>query len=354
MTRISDLTVRPAVLRFRVPVRYGADTLTSQEVGIVRLATDAGLVGLGEMAGPTLPPDLDATAGAVARQVLGMAPGEVSGPITRSLGGGLDTALLDLMGQLQGRSMTRLLGGDQPSVAVNGLLMLGGDAPDADARRAQAMVRAGFRTIKLKRSVGGPAVDTSLHAIRDALGPDIALRLDLNGDLSERDAVRWLATLSWLDLEYVEQPVAPALGPAAMARVRRAVPMPLAADESVTDADAVVALLDAGACDVLVVKPSRVGGPRAALAIARQAAAAGLGVTISTLYDSGIGVAAALHVAAAIADDRAHGLATGELLEADLASRAPQVIHGRMAVPEGLGLGVTLDARATADPRVVA
>jgi L-alanine-DL-glutamate epimerase-like enolase superfamily enzyme len=215
---------------------------------------------------------------------------------------------------------------------------------------AQALVAAGYRTIKIKRAVGarGSSVGDGLRAVRDAVGPGVALRLDLNGDLSERAAIAWLCSLDELDLEYVEQPIATSLGADAMARVRDAIPMPLAADESVTDVDAARALLDTGAADVLVVKPSRVGGPRASMRIARAAAAVGVAVTVSTLYDSGVGLAAALHVAASLSDDRAHGLGTAALLESDLIGGGLPIIEGRMAVPDGAGLGVTLDATALA------
>ena len=150
------------------------------------------------------------------------------------------------------------------------------------------------------------------------------------------------------DLDYVEQPIASSLGVAALARVRRSIPMPLAADESVADAVAAAALLDAQACDVLVVKPARVGGPRQSVRIARDAAAAGVAVTISTLYESGIGLAAALQVAATVPGDRPHGLGTGDLLETDLIGGRLPVVRGRMALPAGSGLGVALEAASVA------
>jgi L-Ala-D/L-Glu epimerase len=346
MTRIAGLTVTRARLRFRAAVRYGGVTRSDQEVGIVRIVTDDWRVGLGEMAGPTLPADLEAMTRAAARRLVDTRPGDVDGPDLQLLGGGVDTALLDLVGQLEGRSMSAMLGGGTATVAVNGLLVVGTDTPTILAARARSLVEAGFGTIKIKRAISAATVDTALHAIRDTVGPGVALRLDLNGDLTEREAIEWLTALSWLDPEYVEQPVAADLGVTAMARVRRSIPMPLAADESVTDRDTAVALLDAGACDVLVVKPSRVGGPRAAKEIAGLADAAGVAVTISTLYDSGIGLAAALHVGATIPGDRAHGLATAQLLESDLVTRAPAVVRGRMAVPAGPGLGVVLDPTA--------
>ena len=344
MTRISHVSLTRVRLHFRAPVRYGSTTLTSQEVGILQVTTDTGLVGLGEIAGPILPTSLDAEIERVTRALVGREPAEAeaAGGI---LDGAVDTALLDLRGQVAGVSMAELLGGGQRSVAVNALLVMTG-SPVADAGAAHALVGAGFRTIKLKPPLDAATTRESLEAIRDAVGGDVGLRLDLNGGLSEADAITWLGGLDALRLEYVEQPVSPSLGVAALARVRRSIPMPLAADESLTDADAAAALLEAGACDVLVVKPARVGGPRTSVRIARAAAAAGVDVTISTLYESGIGLAAALHVAATVPGDRAHGLATGDLLEADLIGGRLPVIGGRLALPAGFGLGVALDEAA--------
>jgi len=108
------------------------------------------------------------------------------------------------------------------------------------------------------------------------------------------------------------------------------------------------ALLGSAACDVLVVKPSRVGGPLVSSRIARMAAAAGVAVTISTLYDSGVGLCAALHVAATIPGDRAHGLGTAGLLVSDLIEGGLPIVGGRMTLPVRPGLGVTLDPSAMA------
>jgi L-alanine-DL-glutamate epimerase-like enolase superfamily enzyme len=95
---------------------------------------------------------------------------------------------------------------------------------------------------------------------------------------------------------------------------------------------------------VLVVKPARVGGIRAARRIAEVAAAGGVATVVSTLFESGVGIAAALHLAAAVpGEGRAHGLATADLLASDLLARPLPVRAGAMAVPRGPGLGVELD-----------
>ncbi len=186
----------------------------------------------------------------------------------------------------------------------------------------------------------------SLWAVRERLGASVAIRLDLNGACAERAVVDWLVSLETLRLEYVEQPIGPALGVRAMARVRAVIPMHVAVDESVTDEDAAGRLMDEGACDVLVIKPARVGGPMTSVRIARAAAAAGVGVTVSTLYDSGVGLACALHVAATIPGDGAHGLSTAALFVSDLVGAGLPISGGRMSLPGRPGLGVTLDASA--------
>jgi L-alanine-DL-glutamate epimerase-like enolase superfamily enzyme len=356
MTRITGVSVSRVRLRFRAPVRHGQDTVATQEAAILRLTTDDALTGLGEVAGPVPPRDLEAAIERLSRRLVDTDPATFDDFDAGVLTGALDTALLDVLGRAQGRRVADLLGGGTPSVRINGLMTVGVGSVDVAAGTAQALVAGGFRTIKIKRVVGtaGARVDDALRAVRDAVGPGVALRLDLNGDLTERDAVGWLISLGPLALEYVEQPISPSLGVAALARVRAAVPMPLAADESVTDAAAARVLLEEGAADVLVIKPSRVGGPRACVRIARAAETAGVAVTISTMYDSGIGLAAALHVASAIPGDRAHGIGTAALLVSDLIDGGLPIVGGRMVLPARPGLGVTLDESAVASAMALA
>lgn len=114
----------------------------------------------------------------------------------------------------------------------------------------------------------------------------------------------------------------------------------IAADESVTDMGAALELLEAG-CDALVVKPARVGGPVRAASIIEAATEAGVPVVVSTLIETGVGLATALHVAAIVPGDHAHGLATGHLIEHDPVEGSPGVVGGRMRL-SGPGLGVRL------------
>ena len=187
----------------------------------------------------------------------------------------------------------------KPAVRVNGLI--GRTSPEQAATQARRLVDEGYDCLKVK----GGAEPTELlvarcAAVREAAGPGVALRVDLNGTLDETGAAAVLARLAPLGLEYVEQPLAAGSGIAALARLRGQSGVPIGADESVRDRASAEALIAAGAVDVLVVKPSRVGGLREAALIAGMAADAGVAVTLSTLFETGVGIATALHLGAAL------------------------------------------------------
>jgi len=178
------------------------------------------------------------------------------------------------------------------------------------------------------------------------------LRLDFNGSLRTELAPDVLAAVAGYDIEYAEQPIPPSAGAEALARLRWTGAVPIAADESVRDLGAARVLLDIRAVDALVVKPARVGGLRQAHAIVELAGAASVPVTVSTLFETGVGLAGALHLAATVPGPQAHGLATAELLESDLLRTSLVIEHGRMALPPGPGLGVELDPEALERYRV--
>jgi L-alanine-DL-glutamate epimerase-like enolase superfamily enzyme len=267
------------------------------------------------------------------------------GVLPHRLCGALDGALADLDARQSGVSLARSLAGEEvrADVPVNALLVA--SAPgDGTAMAARDLVAGGFGTVKVKLEGGVDGVPEPWWAeavarVREAVGPDVALRVDLNGVLSVEAALAWLPTLAALRLEYVEQPIAAEDGAEAFGRLRDS-GVPIAADESVTDLPSALDLIDAG-CDALVVKPARVGGPLRAAEIVEAATDAGVTTVVSTLYETGVGLATALHVAALGPGERAHGLATAGLVADDASVGLPPVVRGRMAVT-GPGLGIEL------------
>ena len=154
---------------------------------------------------------------------------------------------------------------------------------------------AGFPAVKVKVGRRDPRADLDLvAAVRDAVGPDIALRVDANGGWDVETAEEMIRRLTPYGLELVEQPVA-ALDD--LARLRRRADVPLAADEcvrSVGDARGVAAL---HAADVVVLKVQPLGGVRIAL---RVAEAAGVPALVTSMRETSIGIAAGLALAAAL------------------------------------------------------
>ena len=224
--------------------------------------------------------------------------------------------------------------------------------------QAAAAVAAGYGTLKLKVAAVPLEDDRRrVEAAREA-APDARLRLDANGGWDAATAAAALRGLARYDIEYVEQPL-PAADLAGLARLRAEGICRIAADESVADQADAQRVLDAGAADLLVLKPMRLGGIRAALDLARNAAWADVGCVVTTTFDSSLGLAAALHLAAAVDalaawGGFAHGLGTAEHLAADLVARPLVPDAGVLRVPSTPGLGVepdeaALEAVATGD-----
>ena len=184
----------------------------------------------------------------------------------------------------------------------------------------------------MKVGIGDDAA--RLAAVRAAAGPAVALRLDANGAWDVEQAVRAIDALAPVGLELVEEP---AHGLAAVRAVRERVAVRVAIDETAAEHGA----LGAGVADAVCLKISRCGGIGGLLAAAALVRASGAEVYLASTLDGPLGIAAALHAAAALASRGplpACGLATLGLfseLEDPLPVRA-----GRIAVPTGGGLGV--------------
>jgi O-succinylbenzoate synthase len=190
--------------------------------------------------------------------------------------------------------------------------------PAVDAARAHATVAAsGCRTAKVKVAEPGqtPADDRArLEAVRDALGPAGAIRVDANGAWDVDTAAARLAELDRaVGLEYAEQPC-PSLGD--LAALRRRVDVRIAVDEGVRRSPDPRRVDLREAADVVVLKVQPLGGVRAALEVA---GAHGLPCVVSSALESSVGIAAGVALAAALPElPFACGLATVALLSEDV------------------------------------
>ncbi|MFB6228949.1 MAG: mandelate racemase/muconate lactonizing enzyme family protein [Halobacteriales archaeon] len=280
---------------------------------------------------------------------------------------GVSLALLDREARASGEPLYRHVGkADQDvvsSVPVNATV---GDGRIMETvGMALEAVRDGFGTLKVKVGARETAIDAErLEAIRsevsDTVGhkfveefatpgwrispsshsrqyEDLRLRVDANGAWSRSEAR--LAIDAFPDLEYVEQPLAPDdLAGHADLRSRATI----ALDETLIE-HAVEDVIDAGAADVLVLKPMVLGGIDRAWTAAMEAREAGIDPVVTTTIDGVVARTAAVHLAAGLEIDRACGLATADRLDTDLAPDPTRIFEGRISVPQAPGIGVSVE-----------
>ena len=343
----SALGVRRVRVPFRMPFETAAGTWAARESLIVELRSEAGARGMGEA--PIDAAHSTAVLAALIQRLLDGPDDGVPEDVRHAFGAGLGGAVLDLAVPPE-----PVAGAVRTGVRVNATI--GAGSVDETVAAAVAASVAGYATLKLKagsREAAGTLIDRVLE-VRAAVGPGVALRLDVNGTWTLDEATARLRPLEGI-LEYVEQPL-PVGARGGAAQLRTMVGVPVAADEAVTSPEVAAALVEQAAADVLVVKPARVGGPAAVAEIASFAAAHGVPVVVSSLFETGIGLAAAIACAATLPDvpgwpaaDRAHGLATSGVLEHDLLARPLVVEGGRIHAPfdDGAGgLGIVVDDAA--------
>ena len=361
MTAIRALVADRVRIPLRRPIATASGMWLEHESWVIRVHDDDGRTGLGEA---VVEPSEGEVAGTILTSLIreaverasesglpSMAELEPHGAPGRALNAAIESALLDLE-----RTPAADVLPDGAGVGVSATLPSLGVAASAEAARQS--VESGFETLKL---TAGAERETEvlverIRAVRAAVGSDVRLRLEVNGAWDLSTAEDRLSAISRFDIEFVEQPL-PAHDVDGLSELRRRVRVPIAADEAAWSVGAVRALLAAEAVDVLVLKPARVGGPAAVTEIAERAAEHGIPVVIGTLFETGIGLAAGLAMAADLPDvDGAswatppdHGLATAGLLDHDLLAEALIVARGRMHVPGrpgSGGLGIVLDSRA--------
>jgi o-succinylbenzoate synthase len=188
--------------------------------------------------------------------------------------------------------------------------------PATDPVTAAALVRdSGASTAKVKvaDSEDSEVEDIErVEAVRDALGPDGKLRIDVNASWDLATAVQRIEALDRFDLEYVEQPVATL---ADMKALRERVRVPLAADELVRQSPHPLQVIEEGAADVLILKVQPIGGVARVLDLANRST---IPVVISSALETSVGMYGGLLAASVLEDlQYACGLGTVTLLEGD-------------------------------------
>jgi L-Ala-D/L-Glu epimerase / N-acetyl-D-glutamate racemase len=251
--------------------------------------------------------------------------------------GAIDAALHDLTGKLLAEPVWRMLGLDPLGPPTSWTIWLG--APDEMAARAKRVHESGrFRRLKLKLG-GGDGLDVDrVRAVREVT--DVPLQVDVNEAWSLDQALDALPQLDELGVEYCEQPLE--AGSPDGAALKKASPVPIYVDEDCHT------LRDVAACGAIAhginIKLAKSGGILEAVRMAHAARAAGLGVMLGCMVESGLGIAAG----AAMASLCDHVDLDGNLLIAHDPWPGVELVDGIQTPSEEPGLGVR---QALPDPR---
>ncbi len=261
---------------------------------------------------------------------------------------GVEMALWDAWGKALGCPVATLLGGiyrrDFRAYATG----LRADDPAAGARDA---VAAGYDALKMRIGFDDQRDIAIARAVRDAIGPDVALLIDANQAFDLPRARYMLAALAELSPYWVEEPV---LNDdfVAQKRLRREYPaVPLAWGENAFRLSQYHHVATRGLADFIMPDPCRCGGMATALDVARMVNAKGLPVSAHH-YGSDLGFAAMLHFMAACAQtDMVLRDVAPVSLRDDLVKEDLRPVKGQVRLPDGPGLGVTVDEDVVAATR---
>ncbi|MFB6136117.1 MAG: mandelate racemase/muconate lactonizing enzyme family protein [Halobacteriaceae archaeon] len=345
---------------------------------LVRLETGDGTVGWGEAFAPprtvaTLVEELLADA------VLGMDPYEVESFAEGALTGwhagyhfgghafvsaavsGVDLACWDVIGKAAGEPVAKLLGGRAretvvPYASTGYVTEWGQDIAEPMREAADE----GFEATKIKIGRGVEDDVERVATAREHLGDDAHVMVDYNGNYDPKRVVRSVEALSEYDLTWIEEPV-PAENESGYRQIRDRVDVPVAAGEAHYGRFEFKELIDERLVDVVQPNLGRVGGLSEARFVADLATTENVSVR-PHVWNSGVGVAAALQYAASLPDyphsenvpepmlfefDRSENPLRHEILETPF-----DPTGGRLDVPQAPGLGIEVDEDAVERYRV--
>jgi o-succinylbenzoate synthase len=351
--KLTGCELRWITMPLLAPFRTSFGTVTSREVLLVRAVTEDA-EGWGEcvaMSDPLYSSEYTEAAAGVLRDHLipalaaaapasatAVAPALAPFKGHRMAKAALETAVLDAELRAEGRSFGRELGAVRDRVPCGVSVGIMESIPELlDA--IQGYLSEGYMRIKLKIEPGWDI--EPVRAVRESFGDGVLLQADANTAYSLSDA-RHLARLDPFDLLLIEQPLdeEDVLGHADLARQIRT---PVCLDESITSAASAAAAIRLGACQIVNIKPGRVGGYLEARRIHDVCAAHGVPVWCGGMLETGLGRAANVALAAlpgfTLPGDTS---ASGRYYAADITE--PFVLdQGHLPVPTGPGLGVTPD-----------
>lgn len=368
--KIREIETIPLHLPFGTPFQIAAAKRDFLEVLIVRIHTDQGVYGIGETqawrrqgSAELLPNLMHAIHDQFAPLLIGRSPFDINAimhDLNQTLYNSLyaqaaiGDALYDLVGKFLNVPVHALLGGKcRDRVRVGAVLSMKPTEQEL-AEAAQSFFDRGFRHLGLKIGLDPAADLRNAKALRDRFGDDIVLRVDANASMNFDAAQRLLRKLEPFDIDAAEQPVA-IWDIDGLAALARAVDMPIMADESVSTDHSLLDVIKKRAATVVQTKTAKNGGIHYIRKLWALAQASGMRIYPGNHPSTSVATSAVAQMCAASPEPVMEGVfavgVSGALAD-DIVENPIRPIGGEIPVPDGPGLGVTLDEDKLAKYRV--
>jgi L-alanine-DL-glutamate epimerase-like enolase superfamily enzyme len=257
----------------------------------------------------------------------------------------IDIALHDLLARSLGVPLWQLLGGRvHDCLRISRVISMG--TPEAMSEAARRHVASGFRTVKAK--VGdseNPSRDAErIAAVREAVGPDVAIKVDVNqGWRSPGIAIGAIRAIAPAQPAYIEQPVL-WWDLEGLAEVRRQTGAIIMVDEGCHGPRHMLRVVALRAADLVNIKLMKCGGVQNALKLNAIAETAGIDAQIGTMVEGSIASAAGLHVATSLGNVKTVEMGGPLMLAEDIGDAGDWYQGDAITVPDAPGLGVAVDA----------
>ncbi|HMA54175.1 MAG TPA: dipeptide epimerase [Acidobacteriota bacterium] len=352
--KITDVEIFLFDIPITSPFRIAIGTMTAANDLLIRIRTDQGLVGLGEACPfPPITGETQATnvAAAVSMRdmIVGHDPLAIDallrriGPLVHanpSAVAAFDMALFDILGKVAGLPLFRLLGSEKNVFETDITTSL--DTLEKMTAEAKGYADQGYKTLKVKVGLDPDEDYSHIAAIRAAVGPRVAIRIDANQGWTVPQAVYALRKMEPLAIEFCEQPVL-ASDTAGLRAVRTQSPIAIMADEALFGPSDAIKLIRAEACDTFNIKVMKAGGLLNSIRIAHIADAANMRCMVGCMLESKLALTAAAHVVASQANIVYADLDGNTEHTIDPISGGMTVKAGTLTLPETPGLGCDVD-----------
>ncbi len=260
----------------------------------------------------------------------------------------IDMAAHDLFGKSVGLPVHQLLGGKRRDT-MKTMWSVGGNSPETLAQAVLDAKNSGYYGCMIKVGSDDYKNDAACTAAaREAAGSDFPMIADANQGWDADTAIRYGKLIRHCDLLFLEQPVQ-SWDVDGLAKIRRAIDIPVSADEGVVTLQDARSLVKAEAADIFSIKVTKHGGIRPAKEICEFAAANGIQVFFNSMIEEGVTQAASLALAAVcpnIVTTIGHAFFSPQRLKTDICSFYRQIKRGYVEISDRPGLGIELDPDA--------